>query len=114
MSLYQNDPGFAHLSESEFANILDFYQVPWEYEPKTFPLCWDNEGNITECFTPDFYLPQSGLFIELTTVRPKLMSKKKRKVRLLKELYPHIQIKLLKGNDFHHLMWKYSIRNESN
>jgi len=98
---------FAHESEVEFASILNFYQVSWSYEPKTFPLLWSKEGQLTECFTPDFYLPDQRLFIELTTVKPRLMAKKRRKIKLLNELYPHIKIRLIQGRDFHQLMWKY-------
>jgi bifunctional protein TilS/HprT len=98
---------FAHASEAEFARLLDFYQVPWLYEPRTFPLLWSHEGQLKECFTPDFYLPTARQYIELTTCKPRLMAKKKRKIRLLKELYPHINIRLIQNKDFHHLMWKY-------
>jgi len=85
---------FAHESEKEFARILDFYRIRWEYEPKTFPLEWDQEGNVTVSFTPDFYLTDYGLFIELTTMNQKLVTKKNRKIKKLRELYPDINIKL--------------------
>lgn len=98
---------FAHASEAEFARILDFYQIDWEYEPKTFPLRWGDSGLPIECFTPDFYLKQQRLFVEITTVKPRLMAKKRKKVRMLQELYPHIQIRLIQNRDFHQLMWKY-------
>ncbi len=50
-------------------------------------------------FTPDFYLPQQDLFIELTTLRPSLATIKNRKLRLMSELYPDIHIKLLKRRE---------------
>ena len=105
--LPENVGPFAHASEAEFARLLDFYQVEWHYEPKTFPLSWGADGLPVECFTPDFYLPASNQYIEVTTCKPRLMAKKKRKIRLLKELYPHIKIRLIQNKDFHHLMWKY-------
>lgn len=98
---------FAHASEAEFAGILDFYQIEWEYEPRTFPLRWGDNGQPVECFSPDFYLPSQKLYIELTTQKPRLMAKKRRKIRLLRELYPHIKIRLIQSRDFHQLMWKY-------
>lgn len=98
---------FAHPSEAAFAGILDFYQVRWDYEPRTFPLRWREDGQVAECFTPDFYLPEQRLFIELTTVKPRLMAKKRRKIKLLNEQYPHIKIRLLRVQDFYQLMWKY-------
>lgn len=72
----QTPPVFVHPIEAEFARILDYYHIPWEYEPRTFALHWDDEGNITEAFSPDFYLPDSDLYVELTTLRPKLITKK--------------------------------------
>ena len=76
----------AELSKEEFAKILKFYHVKWEYEPKTFPIKWDEGGNVIESFTPDFYLPDLNLYIELTTMKQSLVTKKNRKVRLLKKL----------------------------
>jgi hypothetical protein len=102
-----SDPAFAHASEAEFARILDFYQVAWEYEPQVFPILWDLEGNLLESFAPDFYLPDLELFIELTTLQQRLVRKKNRKVRRLRELYPGLRIKLFYARDFRALMLKY-------
>jgi hypothetical protein len=101
------DCAFAHASEAEFARILDFYQVGWEYEPTVFPILWDLEGNVLESFAPDFYLPDLDLFIELTTLQQRLVRKKNRKVRRLRELYPGLRIKLFYARDFRALMLKY-------
>lgn len=103
-------PRFAHPSEEEFAKILDFYQLEWEYEPRSFPLEWDEEGRLLESFTPDFYLPAFDLYIELTTLKQSLVTKKNRKLRRLRELYPGINIKLFYGRDFRSLMAKYGLR----
>ena len=102
-------PTFAHPSEAEFARILDFYQVPWHYEPRTFPLAWDESGRVIEAFTPDFYLPDADLYIELTTLNQRLVTKKNRKLRRLRELYPDIKIKLLYQRDVRALMFKYGL-----
>ena len=98
---------FAHPSEEEFARILDFYQVPWEYEPRTFELRWDKTGKVLEAFSPDFYLPEQDLYIELTTMEQRLITKKHRKLRRLRELYPQINIKLFNRSDFKQMMFKY-------
>jgi hypothetical protein len=98
---------FAHASEAEFARILDFYQVAWEYEPTVFPILWDLDGNVLESFAPDFYLPDLELFVELTTLQQRLVRKKNRKVRRLRELYPGLRIKLFYARDFRALMLKY-------
>jgi hypothetical protein len=101
------DYAFAHASEAEFARILDFYQVAWEYEPSVFPILWDLDGNVLESFAPDFYLPDLELFVELTTLQQRLVRKKNRKVRRLRELYPGLRIKLFYARDFRALMLKY-------
>jgi len=103
----QTGYAFAHASEAEFARILDFYQVAWEYEPQVFPILWDLDGNVLESFAPDFFLPDLELFIELTTLQQHLVRKKNRKVRRMRELYPNLRIKLFYARDFRALMLKY-------
>ena len=99
----------AHPSEREFANLLNFYQIKWEYEPRSFPLELDSEGRVLESFTPDFYLPELDLYIELTTLKQSLVTKKNRKLRRLRELYPDVNIKLLYRRDYRSLMLKYGL-----
>jgi hypothetical protein len=99
---------FAHDSEAEFARILDFYNIIWQYEPRTFAVEWDNEGSVASSFTPDFYLPDHNLYIELTTAKQPLVTKKNRKVRRLRELYPEINIKVLYANDYRKLIEKFA------
>lgn len=100
-------PLFAHASEAEMARILEFYAVRWEYEPHTFPILWNLEGDVVESFSPDFWLPELDLYLEITTLRQKLVRKKNRKLRRLRELYPDINIKLFYARDFRALMLKY-------
>lgn len=104
----QPDVRFAHDSEEEFARILDFYHINWQYEPRTFAIEWDGEGNVTKSFTPDFYLPDHDLYIEITTLKQSLVTKKNRKVRLLKELYPDVNVKILYASDFQKLIEKFA------
>ena len=106
-------PVFSHPVEEEFARILDYYGIEWEYEPRTFPLHWDDQGNVTEAFTPDFYFPQQELYVELTTLRPSLATHKNRKLRRMQELYPEIQIKLFKRREMRNLMVKYGLQQEA-
>jgi hypoxanthine phosphoribosyltransferase len=98
---------FAHASEAEMARILDFYQVRWRYEPTTFPILWNLEGDVVESFAPDFYLPDLEVFLEMTTLKQRLVRKKNRKLRRLRELYPDIRIKLFYARDFRAMMLKY-------
>ena len=99
-------PPFAHPAEYEFARILDFYGIDWRYEPRSFPLRWDS-GHVVEAFTPDFYLPDLNMYVEVTTLKTGLTAEKNRKMRLLKQLYPEVNIKLLKKRDYLRLLAKY-------
>lgn len=103
---------FAHPSEAVCARVLDFYRVRWEYEPTSFPIDWDAKGVIISSFTPDFYLPDQEQYIELTTMSQKLVTKKNRKVRRLREVYPHINIKIFYQRDLKDLLFKYGLRPE--
>ena len=100
---------FAHNAERQLAKLLDFYNVRWEYEPQTFVLEWDDAGNPTKGFTPDFYLPAHDLFIEITTLSQKLVTKKNAKARQLRALHPEIQIKIMYQRDYVGLLEKYGL-----
>lgn len=97
---------FAHESEEEFARLLDFYGVSWQYEPTTFTLR-EKDGRIAEAFTPDFYLTDLDLYIELTTLKQSLVTEKHRKVRGLRQRYPDVDVKLLHRSDYLSLLAKY-------
>ena len=100
---------FAHPSEEMFANLLDFYRIAWEYEPRSFPVKYDQDGSVLEAFTPDFYMPEFDLYVELTTMKQSLVTRKNRKVRLLRELYPHLNIQVFYQKDFENLIFKYGL-----
>jgi hypothetical protein len=100
---------FAHPSEKVAAQILDFYGIRWEYEPTTFPIEWSSSGDVIASFSPDFFMPDFDLYIELTTMSQKLVTKKNRKVRRLRELYPDINIKIFYQKDFRALCFKYGL-----
>ena len=100
------EPAFAHPSEREFARILDFYRIAWQYEPRSFVLR-ERDGQVAEMFTPDFYLPDLDLYLELTTLRQRLVTRKNRKLRRLQDLYPEVNIRLLYKRDYYELLAKY-------
>jgi hypothetical protein len=104
---------FSHPAEEMFARILDFYGVTWQYEPRTFDLEWNEKGKVKLAFSPDFFLPDQDLFVELTTLRPQLATIKNKKLRLMNELYPDIKIKLMKRRDIRDLLIKYGLYEES-
>jgi len=94
---------FVHPSEFEFARFLDYYRIRWVYEPLAFPIGWD-QGRISEMLTPDFYLPDQDLYVELTTMKQSLVTPKNRKLRRLRELYPSVQIQLVYRKDYEQLL----------
>ncbi|MBI4910497.1 MAG: hypothetical protein HY820_43185 [Acidobacteria bacterium] len=100
---------FANHSEEIFANLLDFYRIGWEYEPKSFAVQFDENGRATEYFTPDFYLPEFDLYVELTTMKQSLVTKKNRKVKLLRTIYPHVNIQVFYQKDFRNLIFKHGL-----
>jgi hypothetical protein len=100
---------FAHNSERQFAKLLDFYAIEWQYEPRTFVLERDRDGNSVQAFSPDFYLPAYDLYIEITTLNQKLVTKKNRKARRLVELHPEVKIKVLYQRDYLQLLVKYGL-----
>ena len=87
-------PRFANEAERECAKVLDFYGVPWEYEPHTFVLEEDADGRIVQAFTPDFFLP---------------VTRKNRKLRRLRERYPEVRVKLFYKRDIERLAQRYRL-----
>jgi hypoxanthine phosphoribosyltransferase len=105
----KDPPHFANQAEVECAKILDFYGIEWEYEPRSFVLESDEDGRIIEAFTPDFYLPEQDLYLEVTVMKQSLVTRKNRKIRKLRERYPDIKIKLFTRRDFDRLAQKYKL-----
>jgi hypoxanthine phosphoribosyltransferase len=102
-------PRFANEAERECAHILDFHGIAWEYEPRTFALETDAAGRVVEAFTPDFYLPEQDLYVEVTTMKQSLVTRKNRKVRKLRERHPEVRVKLLYRRDVETLAEKYEL-----
>ena len=100
---------FAHASERQFARLLDFYQIGWEYEPTSFDIGWDRDGHVVQRFRPDFYLTEFDLYIEITTLNQKLVTKKNRKIRRLRERYPEVNCKIFYQRDYLSLVNKYGL-----
>jgi cytidylate kinase len=100
---------FGHPSEQVFANLLNFYGIAWDYEPRSFPLQWDKDGKVSEAFTPDFYLPEFDLYVELTTMKQANVTRKNRKIRLLRSIYPHVNIQVFYQKDVQDLVTKYGL-----
>ena len=106
-------PVFQNEAELECAKILDYYGVPWLYEPRTFELETDEHGRVLEAFAPDFYLPEQDLYLEITVMKQSLVTRKNRKLRKLRQLYPEVKIKLFYERDFERLAARYGLRKAS-
>jgi len=98
---------YAHTSEAEFARLLAYYRIRFHDEPRRFAIAWDAEGQPTEGFTPDFYLFDYDLYVELTTMKPSLATKKNRKVRRFQERYLSVTIKLFGRRDVARLFARF-------
>ena len=96
---------FAHYSEKLFAEHLNLFDINWIYEPKSFPLKWSS-GAIKMMFTPDFYLPEYNTYIEITTMDQKLITKKQKKIKLARKLYPQTSFKLINEKEFYNFLTK--------
>jgi hypoxanthine phosphoribosyltransferase len=103
-------PRFVNGAELECARILDWYGIPWEYEPRSFVLERDAEGRVTSAFTPDFYLPEQNLYIEVTVMKQSLVTRKNRKLREVRRLYPDVNVKLFYRRDIERLAQRYRLR----
>jgi hypothetical protein len=102
-------PQFQNEAELEYAKILDYYAIPWQYEPRTFVLERDETGRIAEAFTPDFYLPEQDLYLEVTVMKQSLVTRKNRKLRKLRERYPDVNVKLFYKRDIARLARRYRL-----
>jgi hypothetical protein len=102
-------PRFVNEVEVECARILDYYGVPWQYEPRTFVLEEDADGRVVEAFKPDFYLPQQDLYLEVTAMKQSLVTRKNRKLRKLQERYPDVKVKLFYKRDIERLAQRYKL-----
>jgi len=102
-------PRFANGVELECAKLLDYYRVPWDYEPTTFVLERAPDGTVVEAFRPDFYLPEQDLYLEVTVMKQSLVTRKNRKLRKLRELYPDVKVKLFYKRDIQRLAERYRL-----
>jgi hypoxanthine phosphoribosyltransferase len=103
-------PRFANRIELECAKVLDYYGIPWEYEPRTFVLGRDADGRVTSAFAPDFYLPEQDLYVEVTVMKQSLVTRKNRKLREVRRLYPDVNVKLFYRRDIERLAQRFRLK----
>lgn len=103
----QEEPPWANSTEQQFASLLDGYGIDWEHEPHRFPIGFDEAGRAIEFFTPDFYLPETDEYVELTVLKQCLCTRKNRKLRLMGQLYPDVRCRIIYRRDYENLVLKY-------
>lgn len=109
-----SETNFGHPSELALAQLLDFYQIVWEYEPTLFPVAWDNAGNATRYFRPDFYLPNFGVYLELTAATASsVLNSKNKNMRLLRKHYPGVAIRLIGRDTLSGITRRYGLRTDA-
>ena len=98
---------FAHPVERELARVFDEHGIRWLYEPHTFVLERAPDGSVREAFTPDFFLPELGLYVECTVMRQALTNRKRRKARKARATRG-VTVEILFRRDFERLArrWK--------
>jgi hypoxanthine phosphoribosyltransferase len=111
----RNAPGprFAHPAEADIAQWLTANGIRWQYEPTSFPLVIDDAGKLIQSFTPDFFLPDIGTYIEMTTMRQALVTRKNQKFRRMRELYPETNVRLLYRRDVELIQTWYGRKSSS-
>jgi len=100
---------FAHPSEATLSKLLDLYEIRWVYEPIEFPLAWHADGRPSAAFRPDFYLPDFGEFLELTTAEGRLATRKNAKIRRFRALYPEVAVTLIGHRAFAELCERHGL-----
>ena len=100
---------FAHPVEREIAQIFDDHGIAWEYEPHTFVLERNGDGTVHEAFTPDFFLPDLGVYVECTVMRAELTHRKRRKARKAMER-SGITVEVLSRRDIELLARRWQLR----
>jgi hypothetical protein len=103
----QAEPPWANSTEEHFAALLDSYGIAWVHEPHSFPIAFDEDGRPIEFFTPDFYLPETDEYIELTVLKQDLVTRKNRKLRLLERYHPEVHCRIIYRRDYENLALKY-------
>jgi len=84
--------------EANVARLFNYFGIKWIFQPKTFDL-------VSQNYTPDFYLPDYNIYIEVKNFLWKYSKIRDRKFR---KLYPDIKLILLLKKDYLELEKKYS------
>jgi hypothetical protein len=88
--------------------VLDAHGIAWLYEPHTFVLERDPDGSTRRAFTPDFFLPEIGLYLECTVARRRLTTRKRQKVRAVRRLHG-VLVEIVYRTDFEALARRWGL-----
>lgn len=86
-----------HRWDRKYAQYLDSINEPYLYEPKYFDIKLDNRET---SYTPDFYIPNKDLYIE---IKGYWRDDAKDKYNEFKKQYPNIKIELLMEKDLNNI-----------
>lgn len=84
--------------EANIARLFNYSDIKWKHQPKIFDLK-------TQTYTPDFYLPEYDMYIEVKNFLWKYSEIRDRKFR---KLYPDINLILLLKKNYLELEKEYS------
>jgi len=103
---YREDLGYYVRSswEANFARLLMFLGVDFEYEPKRFVMK-DEEGRVVATYLPDFFLTDLNRYVEL---KGRWDDFAREKVELFRRIYPSVILDVVESADYRRLESKFS------
>jgi hypothetical protein len=107
--MQRRDQVFAHRIEEALARVFDDHRIAWLYEPHTFALEHTHDGAVKRAFTPDFFLPEIGIYVECTVARRSYTTRKRQKARAAQRLHG-IVVEIAYRADFEYLARRWSLR----
>ena len=93
--------------EANFARLMNFLRIKWVHQPRTFQLH-------SQKYTPDFYLPEMGTYIEIKNF---LSAYSRNRDEEFRRLYPDLELRLILKDEYLALqntyahkipLWEYS------
>jgi predicted nuclease of restriction endonuclease-like RecB superfamily len=85
--------------EANIARIFNGKGIKWEFGPKTFDIGGQH-------YTPDFYLPERNLYIEVKNFWSEYSAERDRRFR---ERYPHVRLKVILKAEYLFLEGRYAV-----
>lgn len=96
-----NNQYFRSRWEANFARILNYWKIPWEYEPTRFDL-----GECT--YLPDFKVYDSKAGDYFVEIKGMFMDVDKKKFKLFSEKYPEVRLQVIEEKQYKNLQKEFS------